>query len=246
MILLGIAFLAGALTVLAPCILPVLPIVLGGSFQGGSQRRWAPYIIVTSLAFSVVVFTLLLKVSTAAIAIPDTFWKIFSGGVISIFGLAMVFPGVWQHVRSILPQGAHAANRMLAQGTQRHSVLGDILVGAVLGPVFSSCSPTYFVIVGIVLPQSLAAGLMSLLAYAAGLAIVLLAIALLGRRVVARFAVLANPQGWFKKGLGVLFLVVGMAIITGMDKKVEASLLQSGVYSGVDQVEQYLLDYGGL
>ncbi len=241
MTLLLVAFLAGILTVLAPCILPLLPIILGGSIQGGSRRRWAPYIIVTSLAVSVITFTLLLKISTIFIDIPDSFWKILSGGMLIVMGYFMIFPDVWKWVSSFLPKGGGHANRALARGSQKNSFSGDVLVGAALGPVFSSCSPTYLVIIGIVLPKSFFAGFVYLMAYAFGLALILLLVALLGRRVLGRFSILANPQGSFKRFIGVLFVIVGIAVFTGTDKKFESSLLQSGVYDGIGGFEQRLL-----
>jgi cytochrome c biogenesis protein CcdA len=69
--LLPISFIAGILTILAPCVLPLLPIIIGGSLEEKSIRR--PIIITLSLAASIVVFTLILKVSTAFIDIPQDF-----------------------------------------------------------------------------------------------------------------------------------------------------------------------------
>ncbi len=75
MALLLIAFVAGLLTVLAPCTLPLLPVIIGGSVSGESNFKRA-CIIAVSLGVSVFVFTLLLKVSTLFINIPQSFWQI--------------------------------------------------------------------------------------------------------------------------------------------------------------------------
>ncbi len=245
MTLFFVAFLAGVLTVLAPCVLPLLPIVLGGSLSGGTQRRLAPYTIVAALSVSVIVFTLLLKVSTALIAIPDVFWKGFSGGILIVMGMITLFPGAWSSVRAVFSResSGHASQRLLAHGTQQQSFFGDILVGAALGPVFSACSPTFLVIVGIVLPERFGVGLVYLIAYALGLALVLLLVALLGRRMTERFAVLANPQGLFKKSIGMVFIIVGFAVISGVDKKIETWLLQGGVYGALGTFETQLLNH---
>ena len=58
-----LSLIAGALTVLAPCVLPFLPVIVGGSLGHGSRRR--PYLIAGALVVSLLVFTLLLKASTA-------------------------------------------------------------------------------------------------------------------------------------------------------------------------------------
>ncbi len=70
------SFVAGILTILAPCVLPVLPVVLAGSVT--EKKWWYPYLVTLSLALSVVLFTVLLKASTLLIDIPPSFWKILS------------------------------------------------------------------------------------------------------------------------------------------------------------------------
>lgn len=80
MTLLLASFLAGILTILAPCVLPVLPVVLAGSL--GEKQKWYPYLVILSLALSIVLFTLVLKVSTIFIDIPQSFWKYLSGGIL--------------------------------------------------------------------------------------------------------------------------------------------------------------------
>ncbi|HEX7651672.1 MAG TPA: cytochrome C biogenesis protein, partial [Candidatus Paceibacterota bacterium] len=149
MTLLLISFVAGALTVLAPCILPLLPVVIGGSVSGAAKPRRA-IAITLSLAASVFIFTLALKVSTAFVSVPAEFWQIVSGGILVIVGLFMFFPGLWD---AVVPASLNiGGNKLLAAGNQRRGIWGDIVIGAALGPVFSSCSPTYFILLAAVLP----------------------------------------------------------------------------------------------
>ncbi len=238
-----VALLAGALTVLAPCVLPLLPIVLGGSF-GGVHRRWAPYTIVGALSVSIVIFTLLLKISTVFIDVPDIFWKWFSGGILMVMGIVTLFPGIWVMLRNVFihGRGDSVSQKVLARGAQRRSFLGDILVGAALGPVFSACSPTFLVIIGIVLPERFTVGVVYLIAYVLGLAMVLLLIIFFGRRIMTRFVTLADPHGLFKRGIGAVFIIVGLAIVSGFDKKIEAELLQSGAYNTIGNFEMKFLE----
>ena len=67
-----LSLIAGALTVLAPCVLPFLPVIVGGSLGHGSRRR--PYLIAGALVVSLLVFTLLLKASTAFLNIDRACW----------------------------------------------------------------------------------------------------------------------------------------------------------------------------
>mgnify|MGYP000865726475 CR=1 FL=1 len=225
MTFLFLSFFAGVLTVLAPCILPLLPVIIGSG--AGSRSRWTPYIVIGSLSFSILVFTYLLKVSTLFIEIPSSFWAYFSGSILLLIGLVFAFPVLWEKVPF---QGKLSvrSNALVGSGYTKKSFWGDVIIGAALGPVFSSCSPTYFLILASVLPASFLLGTVYLLAYIAGLALVLLLISLLGQRFTTRITWAADPHGWFKRSVGVLFLLVGISIFTGFDKVIETRILDSG------------------
>ena len=236
MLLLLISFIAGVLTVLAPCVLPLLPVIVGGSLSTGSRRR--AYTICLALGGSVIVFTLLLKASTIFINVPPAFWQWFSGGILVLFGVLMIFPRLWDNLGFVNLLN-RSSNKALAVGYQQNSMWGDLVMGAALGPVFSSCSPTYFVILATVLPASFAMGFVDLLAYAIGLSGFLFIIAIAGQRLVDRLGVTINPEGWFRRGIGILFLVVGLGVFTGTEARVEIWLLNNGF--DVTMIEQHLL-----
>lgn len=242
MFLLLVSVIAGILTVLAPCVLPLLPVIVGGSVQGGAKRN--PYIIAASLATSIVIFTLLLKFSTVFIDIPQTVWSAVSGGIIGLFGLVSLFPMQWQKISFKLGFG-RKSDELLVDSAQVQSKWGDVLIGFALGPVFSSCSPTYFLILATVLPASFLLGATYLIAYAVGLSVTLLAIALLGQKFIKRAKWAANPTGWFRKSLGILFVLVGVAIMFGYDKKLESYLIERG-YRPQLRFEEKLLEQSQL
>jgi thiol-disulfide isomerase/thioredoxin len=132
------------------------------------------------------------------------------------------------------------SNKLLAEGVKKESFTGDIIIGASLGPVFSSCSPTYFVILATVLPQSFATGLIYLIAYSIGLSLALLLIAKLGQKLVGRLEGVSDPEGWFKKTLGAIFLLVGIFVASGLDKNVQTYLIEKDIFD-VTKFEQVLL-----
>lgn len=241
MLLLIVSFIAGVLTILAPCVLPVLPIILGGSVNGKKANTRKALTIVTSLGVSVIVFTLLLKASTLFIAIPESFLKIVSGTIILILGLITVFPSLWEN--KFIAKLSRKSNMALGKGDMKKSFWGDVIVGMSLGPVFSTCSPTYFIILATVLPVSPIIGTVYLFSYALGLCLSLLIVAFIGQRIVDKLGVAANPDGWFKKGLGILFIIVALGILTGYDKKLQTTILEKGFFD-VTKIEQSLLSLG--
>lgn len=231
------SFLAGMLTVAAPCVLSLLPIILGGSLSG--KNKWRPLMIVGSLAVSVFVFTLLLKASTAFITIPDAFWRWMSGGLVLGFGLTLVFPQGWAKLAHWC--GLYKSEKLVEKSGAKEGLGGAILLGASLGPVFTTCSPTYLLLLAVVFPASYVVGIVNLLAFIVGMSIPLILIGYGGQRMARRFRGAANPKGWFKRGLGVLLVLVGIAVLTGFDKTIESAILDSG-YQGPIQIEQGLLE----
>jgi cytochrome c biogenesis protein CcdA/thiol-disulfide isomerase/thioredoxin len=232
------SFISGILTVLAPCVLPLLPIIIGGSV--GSKGKYKPYIIIASLAVSLVLFTILLKASTLLIDIDPSFWKYISGGLVSIFGLIYLFPDVWTQI-SVRLGFSKNSDQLLEKASEKDGILGAVLLGGALGPVFASCSPTYSLIIATILPVNFFEGLIYIVVYILGLSLVMLGIALLGRKLTKKLTKVADPKSWFKKTLGILFLIVGISIITGFDKKVEAAILDSG-YFDITKTEQSILE----
>ena len=227
------SFLAGVLTVLAPCVLSLLPIIIGGSV--GEKNPLRPLIIVGSLGISVIIFTLLLKATTALIGIPQEFWKFISGGLITIFGLVMMFPDQWTQISCKLK--LYKSEAGLAKSGKISGNKGAILLGASLGPVFTTCSPTYLLILAIVLPKSLGLTVLNLTIYAVGMSIPLLAIGYGGRKIASKFKGASNPKGWLKRVLAIILILTGIAIVTGFDKKIESALIERG-YRGAFELEQ--------
>lgn len=223
---------------LAPCILPLLPVVIG--LSGAGRSKTTPYIVVGSLGASIVLFTYLLKASTAFIMVPPQVWTYLSGGIIFFFGLTLFFPHIWDKVPG-MNKLSISSNKILGAGHQKKTVWGDIVVGAALGPVFSTCSPTYFVILASVLPASFLLGTVYLLAYTLGLMLILLFVALLGERFVSKLSGFSDPDSKFKRGIGVVFIVLGFLIAFGYEKKLETAILNIG-FLDITKIEHKLLE----
>jgi cytochrome c biogenesis protein CcdA len=198
-----ISFVAGLLTALAPCVLPLLPIILGGSISGEKKDKWRPYIITASLVVSLILFTLLLKASTLLIGLDPKVWTIGSGILVIFLGLFMLFPTAWAKLIGHLGI-EHKSQGLLSRAYKNESsVISAILIGAALGPIFSSCSPTYAWVIATVLPTSTLLGMFYLTFYVLGVATSLLAIALLGRKLLQKIKWASDPKGWFQRGIAI-------------------------------------------
>lgn len=239
MILLIVSFVAGVLTIFAPCTIALLPVIVGSSVGGEKPNLKKAITIATSLGISIILFTLLLKASTALISIPPSVWSIISGSILLLFGFVTLFPKLWDSIPFIARLNI-TANKALGVGYQKKSFWGDVIIGASLGPVFSTCSPTYFVILATVLPQSFSLGLVYLLAYTLGLGLMLLLIAFIGQKLANKLGVISDSNGKFKMILGALFIAIGIMIISGADKVLERKLVNSGTF-GSTKLEQKLL-----
>ena len=235
-----LSFVAGLLTALAPCVLPLLPIILGGSVRTEDHDKRRPYIITGSLVASLILFTILLKASTVLIGIDPRVWSIGSGMLVVILGLFMLMPSLW--ARLIAGLGIeHRSQSLLGKAYgNKNKTMSAVLTGAALGPVFSSCSPTYAWVLATVLPTNLAAGLFYLVIYCLGVATSLLAIALLGRKLLSRIKWASNPRGWFQRGIALLFILVGIFVATGWDKKVQTYLVDKD-FLNLIQLEKKLV-----
>ena len=221
---------------LAPCVLPILPIILGAGADNRNKKGL--FLLIGSLSLSIVVFTLLLRASTLLIDIPNEAWTTLSGGILIFFGFITIFPQAWDAVSKNFNSGS---KKLLNKAGQNEGYKREIAIGLALGPVFTSCSPTYALIIAAVLPASFIQGVFYTIIYALGLAMVLTLIGLTGRRFTKMLQFSADPNGKLKKAIGIVLLVVGLSILLGWDKDLEAFIIDQG-YFGITPIEQRLLE----
>lgn len=222
---LGLSLLAGSLTTLSPCVFPILPLVVGGAVQG---NRLAPVAMGVGMATSFALIGILLGALGPALGIDSEHVRVFGAWLLIAFGLVMLVPFLNQRFTQwMLPiaSGANAASARLDGG----SLVGALLLGGVLGLVWSPCSGpllasalTLVASEGGALRGGIILGLFGL-----GAAIPLVAVAYASRRgfTAARGWVMARIDG-IKKAFGVLILLTGIAILSGGDKWLEARVVE--------------------
>lgn len=236
--LLLVSFLAGVLTILAPCVVSVIPILLARS--NTNENRRSPFFVILGLSVSIIIFTVLLKATSLLLNVPSDVWKVISGSIVIFFGLVTIFPSIWEWI-VLKTRFVFKAQNTMGEAAKQRGVLGDFLLGASLGPVFSACSPTYALVVATVLPVSPLLGLVYLMVFVLGLSLMLALIAIFGQALIKKLGWGINPRGAFRRILGIVLIIIGVMILTGLDKALLGYLVESGLYDFQIQLETYLM-----
>src|SRR5271165_873070 len=206
-VLLAFAFLAGAGTALSPCVLPVLPALLSAGGVGG-RRRPLGVVIGLSVTFTVTIVGVAKVVDGVGLG-SDPLRNV-AIVVLLGFGIALLMPGLTARLEAPLSRLARFGPRSSGDG-----FLSGLLVGGALGFVYTPCASP---ILAAVISVSAASGktILIALSYAAGSALVLLALTLGGRRLFDRVRRAGRgPQ--LQRVLGVIMILTALAILTNLD-----------------------------
>ncbi|MBI3157740.1 MAG: cytochrome c biogenesis protein CcdA [Burkholderiales bacterium] len=221
----GLAWVAGSLTTLNPCVFPLLPLVLGGAVQA---NRLAPLAMGAGMVAAFALLGLLVGVAGDAIGLDPDHIRIAGALLLVAFGIVMLVPQLnerFTHLMSPLATRASGASARFDAG----SLGGAAAIGALLGMVWSPCSgPMLASALTIVATEGGALrGTLILGVFGLGAATVLVAAAYASRAGFGRV------RGWViahmdrvKIGFGMLMLGLGLAILLGGDKWLEAQLIR--------------------
>ena len=209
--LLLIGFVAGVITAVSPCVLPVLPIVLAGGAAGGRRR---PYAIVAGLVASFTVFTLAAAAIVSALGLP--------GDVLRNVAIALLFVVA---ASLLVPRFGMALERPFARLSRRRAgdFGGGFLLGASLGLVFVPCAGPVLATVSVLAAErriGLETVLLTLF-YASGAGVLLLLIAVGGQRISRR---LRASRRWFTPALGAVMAAAAVAIAFNLDQTLQTRL----------------------
>ncbi|MCY4088326.1 MAG: hypothetical protein OXG37_15925 [Actinomycetia bacterium] len=173
--LIGIAFVAGIVTAISPCVLPVLPIIFAGSTSGSARR---PLVVVAGLVVSFTAFTLAATALLRALGLPGDLLRNVAIAVVLVMALALIFPFL----------AAYVGKPFEALGWRRPGdTSSGFVLGLSLGLLFTPCAGPIIAAVSLVAATrqfSLEAVAVTLV-YALGAGIVFLAIAFAAQRGVS-------------------------------------------------------------
>nr|WP_316656108.1 cytochrome c biogenesis CcdA family protein [uncultured Gellertiella sp.] len=221
-----LALVAGLLSTLSPCVVPLLPVVLGAAL---SEHRYGVVALAGGLALSFTAIGLFVAVIGFSIGLDLTLFHTVAGVLMVGIGLVLVLPLLQERVATAAsPVGAWVDTRF--GGFRGSGLSGQFGVGLLLGAVWSPCVGPTLGAASIMAArgQNLGSVALTMASFGVGAAIPLLGLGLLSRDVMLRWRgrmMKAGKGG--KMLLGALLLVIGLMILTGIDKTLEAVLVDA-------------------
>jgi cytochrome c biogenesis protein CcdA/thiol-disulfide isomerase/thioredoxin len=236
MLLLVLAYLGGALTILSPCILPVLPFVFASAGQP-FRRSGLPLLAGMALTFTLVAS--LAAVGGAWVVAANQYGRWLALLLVAVFGLALLLPQIADRLtRPLVAAGNRLSEAAQTQGRSQPAT--SFVLGIATGLLWAPCAGPILglVLTGAALQGANTGSTLLLLAYAAGAATSLAVALLLGGRVFKALKRSLGAGEWVRRGLGAAMLVGVAAIALGFDTGVLAQL--STASTGT--LEQKLVD----
>jgi cytochrome c-type biogenesis protein len=223
---LALAFAAGLLSILSPCVLPLVPIVLGAAVTAHPLGAVA---LAAGLAVSFTALGLLLALVGFGLGIDAGMFRVAAAAIMIVLGVILVVPS-WQARLAVAggPVSSWADRRF--GGFASSGLAGQFAIGLLLGAVWSPCvGPTLgaaslLASQGRDLPQVT----LTMAVFGIGAALPLILLGLLSRATLMRVRSRLMSAGKLGKGLlGGAFILIGVAIVSGADKRAEAVLVDA-------------------
>jgi cytochrome c biogenesis protein CcdA/thiol-disulfide isomerase/thioredoxin len=220
LVLIAFSFLAGVVTILSPCILPVLPIILTGVVGRGRAKPWG---VVVGFVASFTFFTLSLSSIVRWSGLSGDVLRSASIVLLAVFGLFLCIPALQLAFENII-------TRFLPQQGTAHKGQGfwsGAFVGVSLGLIWTPCvGPIMAAVITLAAASAVsAAAVLITLAYAFGTAVPMLAIMFSGRKLLDRASLVKTHAGVIQRSFGVVMVLVAVVLFKGYDRKLETWVL---------------------
>ncbi|MCJ2066010.1 sulfite exporter TauE/SafE family protein [Methylobacterium sp. J-088] len=223
---LGLAFLAGILSVLSPCVLPLLPLVLGAA---ASEHRLGPAALAAGLALSFVVIGLFVATVGFAIGLDAGIFRTGAAIMLILIGLVLMVPAAQTRLAVAAGPVSNWTESRFG-GFSTAGLLGQFGVGVLLGAVWSPCVGPTLGAASLLASQGRDLGVVALtmLLFGLGAALPLLLLGTLSREVLMRWRdrMMGLGKG-LKAALGLILVATGLMIASGYDKAAETALVNA-------------------
>lgn len=221
---LSLALLAGILSTLSPCVLPLLPIVLAAS---AAEHKLGPVALAAGLSLSFTVIGLFVATIGFSAGYDSDFFRMIAAALLGTIGLVLLVPLLGEKVAVAAGPVSQWANVHLG-GFSTGGIKGQFLLGLLLGAVWSPCVGPTLGAASVLAAQGKELGEVALVmaVFGIGAALPLLVLALLSREAMERWRSRALHAGrGLRMGLGLALIVIALAIVSGADKRLEAWLV---------------------
>jgi cytochrome c biogenesis protein CcdA/thiol-disulfide isomerase/thioredoxin len=221
-ILILFSLLSGLVTVLSPCVLPVLPIVLSSSASKGKKR---PLGVITGLIISFSIFTLAISQIVKLLGLSASTLRYIAIAVLGLLGLSMIIPKFNQWIEKALSFIPNIAGNNRKEGS---GFLPGFITGLSLGLVWAPCAgPILASVTALAATSQVSfAAVIVVISYAIGSGIPLLAIAYGGRSLIQKVPFLSKNLGKVQKVFGVIMILTAVLIALNIDVLVTSWLTQ--------------------
>jgi cytochrome c-type biogenesis protein len=223
---LALALLAGVLSALSPCVLPLLPIVLGAAL---TEHRFGPVALAAGVAVSYVAVGLFVATVGFAIGLDQGLLRNIAAALLIVIGAVLLLPRLQSQLAVAAgPFGNWAQNQ--AGGLSTRGLTGQFALGLLLGMVWSPCVGPTLGAASVLAAQGKDLGhvAVTMIAFGIGAAAPLIVLGLASREVLPHWRerlLKAGKTG--KYALGALLLLLGVLIVSGLDRQLETALVDA-------------------
>jgi len=220
LVTIGFAFLAGVITVLSPCVLPLLPLILATATQEGRAR---PIGVVLGFIGTFTAATLALSFLVRALGVPPDLNRLLAAAILLLLGLVLMIPALHLGFERL---AGNLAGRV-PSGAPGSGFGGGLVVGAGLGLAWSPCvGPIMASVITLALNQQVGVGAVAVtLAFSLGTALPMAAVMLGGRQLVHRLSWFQANAARIQQVFGAILVLTGLAIFLGWDRAIQVQLL---------------------
>ncbi len=224
LILLVFAFLSGLVTITAPCIWPLLPIILSSTATGGRRK---PFGITLGIMISFAVFTLTISYLVSLFKFDPNILRLFAVVIIAFLGLSLVIPKLSKVFEGLV---SRLSGRFAANSSQlNNGFIGGLITGLSLGIVWSPCAgPILATIATLSATKAVNFQLVLVtIVYVIGVGIPLFVFASFGNRLFTKSRFVSKYTGRIQQIFGVIMILTSIAIFTNYDKVLQSKLLDA-------------------
>lgn len=218
-----LALLAGILSILSPCVLPLVPVVLAGAV---AEHRFAPLGLAAGVALSFTAIGLFVATVGFSIGLDMTVFRSAAAILLIVVGVVLMMPRMQaQFATAAGPISNWTQNRF--GGLSTSGISGQFGVGLLLGAVWTPCVGPTLGAASIMAARGENLGMVALtmLAFGIGTSLPLLALAMMSREALMRWrGRMLEAAGGLKMVLGILLIAAGAMTLSGFDRVVQTAL----------------------